>query len=883
MNKRAYPTHKITLFALILSMFFSLNLTVGAKEVGPKKAASIAKKYVKLLQSNEVKNRTASNHVQKNMPYYIYNDAQGHGFVIVAGDDQMGEVLAYSTEGTLDTLHANLGVKLLLTAYQQTYEVLKEGNVSVCQNNSRTGLFAQSVSPLLKSKWGQSHPFNAMTGYPYTGCVATALAQLMYYHQWPTQGRGENEYTVTYYQETKKADFSQSHYDWANMLPSYQYPVYATPEQENAVALLMNDVGIASFMQYTPSASSTKGFVAYQALQKHFDYAAAYVTKANEGPSRFAEIIRHELLNGCPVYLEGRPAGSAAGHAWVTDGFDENGLFHMNFGWDGQGDAYYSLTNLSLSQTGSEFQGKPLAFNRALTAILAHPNNGKYPDIERGLLETSPQLMCNEGGSFTIKDITHKTFSTTQPLALELNSFVNRGNPFKGDIGVAVYDSNGQLMRVAYSDDHTTGGLTERLYGTDHNGFMGTDYLINQPQPLHIRLDSLSAGYYHLVPICTARNEDGTWDDFLPIKKSPLIEVELSDSTARISEICSDSAHFQLMAQPKLASNAEQGKNVQVLFTIKNLNGVPRDCYLHLQLLNDSNAVVLDARANQPTEVEGFGEADIPIELSVPAHLAPNRYQIRLALSADEVDTLFYPINPIHDKDTAYIEVVEAPERPLIAKAEVFFADDSNDRIESNTVDASALSIFKIGVSLRTSDDMSYEGQVRMLCEDVLTGEQSPVRGIDDYVSISSTFEVPLFSYWLRKSNLPWADGHIYRLKVMGQVDGADVELANPQEWPYYLKREGDILTLYQDLVTKTEDAVTSTVNMQHQGNRVVVTGKAIRSLKLWNMGGKLLKQVNVNTPNHVDLSLHNMESGVYLLQVITDTQCHTYKIVYVP
>ena len=110
MNKRAYHTHKISLFALVLSIFFSLNLTVGAKDVSPKRAASIAKKYVKLLQSNEVKKRTASNHVQKNMPYYIYNDAQGHGFVIVAGDDQMGEVLAYSTEGTLDTLHANPGV-----------------------------------------------------------------------------------------------------------------------------------------------------------------------------------------------------------------------------------------------------------------------------------------------------------------------------------------------------------------------------------------------------------------------------------------------------------------------------------------------------------------------------------------------------------------------------------------------------------------------------------------------------------------------------------------------------------------------------------------------------------------------------------------------------
>ena len=215
------------------------------------------------------------------------------------------------------------------------------------------------------------------------------------------------------------------------MLPDYRYPVQATPAEIDAVALLMNDVGVASFMQYTPSASGTQGVFAYQALQKHFDYSAAYVTKAVEGPGRFAEILRQEQLNGCPVYLEGRPAGSASGHAWVTDGFDENGLFHMNFGWEGQGDAYYSLTNLNVSQTGSEFQGKPLAFNRAITAILAHPNNGKYPEIERGLLETSPQLMFNEGGSLSLKEASGKLFDPSQPVTVEMNSFVNRGKPFR--------------------------------------------------------------------------------------------------------------------------------------------------------------------------------------------------------------------------------------------------------------------------------------------------------------------------------------------------------------------------------------------------------------------------------------------------------------------
>ena len=500
MERKGYRHHAVAVLSVIAGMLVAVSLTAHGKDINPQKAAQIAKRYVTLSHNNSAKAQTRGINRTTETPYYIFNDARGRGFVIVSGDDEMGEVLAYSTDGTLDTLNANPCVKLLLEGYRQTFEVLKEGKVIV-QGNTRAGQYSQTVSPLLKSKWGQSHPFNAKTGYPYSGCVATAVAQMMYYYQWPAQGRGKNEYNVTYYNTKKSADFSQSHYDWANMLPDYRYPVRATTAQEDAVALLMSDVGIASFMQYTPNASGTQGLFAYQALQKNFDYTAAYITRAVEGPSRFAEILRKELLNGCPVYLEGRPTGSASGHAWVADGFDKNGLFHMNFGWEGQSDAYYSLTALNLSQTGNEFQGKPLAFNRAITAILAHPNNGKYPAIERGLLETSPQLMFNEGGSFSLKDVTDKTFNPSQTMTVEINSFVNRGNPFKGDIGVAIYDEGGNLKQVAYSDDHASGGLTQRIYGADHAGFMGRDFLINQAQPVKISFAGLGNGYYRLIPV----------------------------------------------------------------------------------------------------------------------------------------------------------------------------------------------------------------------------------------------------------------------------------------------------------------------------------------------------------------------------------------------
>lgn len=813
-------------------------------------------------------------------PYYIYNDAQGKGFVVVAGDDDMGDVLAYSTEGTLDTLQANPGVKLLLEAYRQTYDVLKEGRGMV-RRKARSGLFSKTVSPLLKSKWGQSHPFNAQTGYPYSGCVATAVAQMMYYYQWPAQGSGKNEYRVTYYDTMKSADFSQSHYNWANMLPDYNYPVSATKEQEDAVALLMNDVGVASFMQYTPASSGTQGIFAYQALQKNFDYTAAYVTKAVEGPTRFAQILRQELLNGCPVYLEGRPAGNASGHAWVTDGFDENGLFHMNFGWDGQGDAYYSLTNLSLSQTGSEFQGKPLAFNRAIMAILAHPNNGKYPAIERGLLKSSPQLMFNEGGAVLLKDAEDKSFLVSQSLTIDMNSFVNKGKPFKGDVGIAVYDAEGTCRQVAYTDDHAIGGFTQRLYGGSDAGFMGSDYLVNQVQSVKMKLTGLENGYYRLVPVCVAQREDGSWDEFFAMKKAPIIEVELSDGRGRISEICSTDVVFQLMSQPRLSGQAEQGGKVLTFFTLKNLNGVPRDCYLRVRLLDDRKAVVLNTRVDELTEIEGFTEAEIPIVLSLPSSMTPGRYEVQLSLSADAEETVVYPVNLIHDKDAAYIEVLKAQEKPLMDQVEVFFADDSHEKIESGSVDVSKISFFKMAVLLRTSEGRNYEGNVSMFCEDMMTHEKTQVKGIDDWVSVSSSMSVPLFSYWLRKGDLSWEDGHTYRVMVMGEIDGQQVELADPQSATYYLQRKGDILTLSQGTPTSigTVAIIAPSFTIKREGGRIIVSGTELKSLRLYDVAGRLLQQTTSADGKHAVLTLQGSASGISVLRIDAGRQCFTYRL----
>ena len=379
--------------------------------------------------------------------------------------------------------------------------------------------------------------------------------------------------------------------------------------------------------------------------------------------------------------------------------------------------------------------------------------------------------------------------------------------------------------------------------------------------------------------ICVARKEDGTWDEFLPMKKAPVIEVQLTGGSGRISETCSEEARLQLMAQPRLSAPAEQGSKVQAFFTVKNLNGVPRDCYMRVKLLDEDGTVVLSVRTDNATEIEGFTTSEIPILLSLPASIKPARYKVRLEMTADEEETQPYPINNIHDKDAAYIEVIKAQPRPIMAQTEVYLADDANDKIESGSIDISNGQLFKIAVSLLASEGRSYEGHITLLAEDVVTKERIKINGIDDNVSISSSFAVPLFSYWLKNSNQPFADGHTYRFVVMGEIDNEDVELNNPQQPYYYLKRQASIITISQGTSTAIVSTPTdASVQVNRNGNQLSVIGNNILTIRLYNANGILLQQVSA-IYDRATISLQDTAHGTYLLQVVTAKQCSTYRL----
>ena len=165
--------------------------------------------------------------------------------------------------------------------------------------------------------------------------------------------------------------------------------------------------------------------------------------------------------------------------------------------------------------------------------------------------------------------------------------------------------------------------------------------------------------------------------------------------------------------------------------------------------------------------------------------------------------------------------------------------------------------------------------------EDTETKEKIQVRGIDDEVSVSSTFEVPLYSYWLRKNNLSFVDGHTYRMRVMGEIEGKEIELGNPQGPVYYLKRKGDLLAISQDTSTGIGASVNAapSIDVRLESHQLSVSCSGLRNIKLYQISGSLLKQSEKINGNQASLSLQGIPAGIYLLRIVTDKQTFTYLV----
>ncbi len=330
------------------------SISAGAEIVSPEQALSIAGQTPGMHRA-PVRNgsmklaMTVAN--QDNPAVYVFSTSGDNGFLITAADDKVSPiVLGYADHGNFDSGNIPPQMQWLIGQYAKSVEFMAANPLKA----TRT-----AIAPMVKTHWDQLAPYNdlcpSLDGQkPPTGCVATAMAQIMKFYGYPAKGQGSYtnyfKYNETTYSQT--ANFGSTTYDWNNMTDTYDNA--STTEQKTAVATLMRDCGVAARMQYDLKGSGAYDATAAAGMIKYFDYnkGAQYQMYQWYSTDEWSDLVYNEIAAGRPVMFSGVDE-EGGGHEFILDGCDTKGYFHVNWGWGGIADGYFAVTNLDPASQGT--------------------------------------------------------------------------------------------------------------------------------------------------------------------------------------------------------------------------------------------------------------------------------------------------------------------------------------------------------------------------------------------------------------------------------------------------------------------------------------------------------------------------------------------------
>lgn len=540
------------LIAICVSALFA-----NGKQISQNAALSAARKYSRTGQVAPAKNLRSDK--TNNAPYYAFNLEQG--YVIVSGDDEMTELVGYAENGFFDAENVPPQMQLWLDGYAEYVAAVQSGKAK-----ARKILLSDSpsvvVEPLVTTKWNQDAPFNNFapeytddnnnTQRCATGCAATAMAQIMKFHNWPEQGVGHYSYEHQSF-GTISSNFSEHVYDWTNMIDRYNNGEYSNV-QADAVALLMKDCGVSLNMNYGPvSGASIYSYT--PAFKNYFRYSSRTVNRSGCETAEFTKIITDELQEGRPIIYCG--TGEDGGHAFVVDGYDTNYFLHVNWGWGGYSDGYFDMNYMD--PTGLGIGGGSGAFKWNQGIVLARPlKDGAEPyefiqqlcfvlfnDVQGGIF-CEQEMPANKGDDVTI---------------LLRNTANLSGESFFGSLNVGVFDDSGALVTMGNEEriENNNGELLEFQSGS----------LYSVDLPMTLNTAGIADGNY-IVRAMSKANGD-VWRKFASTDCLNMTVVG-----GKVS-LVSPTPNISLTGIGSYNGNVYKGNPFSVNITIHNGSSIPAD------------------------------------------------------------------------------------------------------------------------------------------------------------------------------------------------------------------------------------------------------------------------------------------------------------------
>lgn len=500
---------KMTLLLLLCTAV----LSVWAGPVSRQQAQQIAARYLQqtrqvrsgmgqpdLTLAYEARPKAARN-LGINYPlFYVFNQGENEGIVIVAGDDRMKSVIGYADNGRFDRSTLPEGLNWWILAMEETMtRLVQSSEQRLLSVYSASDSLLPSVAPLVKANWGQGAPYNGSCPVDkahnntrsLSGCTAVAMAQVLSKWKYPAHGTGQVNYNTLTHKFRQTALLDTIPFQWENILASYKGS-NVTAEQRKAVADLMHVCGMAVKMDYCAIASGAK--LTAEHLEKYLgiDPGCNIVERVYYTRAEWDEMIRKELSAGRPVIYSGY--SMSAGHAFVCDGYNAEGLFHINWGWDGSLNGYFALAELN---SAVEHAGEPTdaegSFNLDQDVVM-----GIQPKVGEGTVP-EPQLLYS---SMELEGTPSRSH-----LQARIHMVRADGNGYKGEMVLGLFDAANQYVgRIGYA------------YGIDLPAqYYYRDYPVSGAFPAEV-----ADGHYVLRPAIKDKN-----GQFVPMrsrKGSPYVE-----------------------------------------------------------------------------------------------------------------------------------------------------------------------------------------------------------------------------------------------------------------------------------------------------------------------------------------------------------------------
>ena len=418
--------------ACLLIAFLALMACAKAAQVSQQQAFNVARKY---FAKPELINRSTLK-PDGDPTFYIFTNTVHKGFVIVSGESDLPEIIGYGNRFTANDARLPDYFYSLLRHYELMVKAYRCNRLGF----SKLKLHVKKpISPLLSCTWNQEMPFKIHTpkakdvNMP-TGCVATALSQLMYHNKWPQ--KRPSEFINSSGTHAQKSSI----YLWNKIKDTSQQMDDAG---KDAVGVLLSDVGKAVNMKYEATGSMSNMQWALDALRKNFEYSVKHLNKEYMPKGMFYELVVNELVNGYPVLI------GESSHSFLLDGIDKQGYIHVNWGWAGENDGWFDLSTLYTPLDDDVFGTDFFALE--MEAVLAHPKTGNHPqfkkvrELEAEAIDAFRFLQNEVPRNFPIQ-ASLKNIGTYNESNGELGLFT-------GKVGLAVYNKKGKLVKVVEFND----------------------------------------------------------------------------------------------------------------------------------------------------------------------------------------------------------------------------------------------------------------------------------------------------------------------------------------------------------------------------------------------------------------------------------------------